>query len=388
MMNPPLKVALLQRAIAHYRLPLFEKLARAEGFQWTFFADEHDERMATGLAATSLASLDHRRTRNRRLFGPVLYQSGVSLKGRDAFMLDLGWTILSNPRYLLEARARGVATIGWSKGIPQDPTKADSAAKRAIQKTILGLCDSLVLYGEVSREYFLKLGYPADRMFVAQNTIDTSRIAGEADSSRLQAEGLREKLGLNGRFVFGYLGTLMERKRVDAIIDAFVMVRDRGVDAVLVIAGGGATREALEEKARASAYAKDILLAGRIPVGEEGAWFQLFDVFLSFAEGGLGILEAMANGRTVLSTPERYPETEHLEDGVTALLSGDFSVASFAERMVSAAGSTIDLPAIGNAARDRVLAKATLEKMVQNIQCAVRAAIHRRAPGKLPSISS
>jgi glycosyltransferase involved in cell wall biosynthesis len=384
----PNKVALLQRAIAHYRFPLFEKLAQADDYRWTFFCDEHDDRMATGLAAASLASLDRRRTRNRSLLGPVIYQTGVSLKGFDAFVLDLGWTILSNPRYLLEARARGIATVGWTKGIPQDPSEPDSAAKRAVQKTILSLCDTLVLYGEVSREYFLKLGFPAERMFVAQNTIDTRRIASEESASREQAAALRKKMGLTGRFVFGYLGTLMARKRIDAIIQAFEQVRDAGVDAVLVLAGGGPAREELESVARASRHAAGIIFTGRIPVGEEGGWFHLFDVYLSYAEGGLGILEAMANGKTVLSTPERYPETEHLEDGVTALLSRDFSVAAFAERMVYATRSAGDLSAIGNAARERVLTNATLEGMAQSIHSAVRVAIQRRAPHKISSIPS
>lgn len=384
----PHRVALLQRAIAHYRFPLFEMLAQAGDFKWTFFCDEHDDRLATGLAAANLASLDRRRTRNRSLLGPIIYQSGVSLRGYDAFMLDLGWTILSNPRYLLEARARGIATVGWSKGIPQDSSKPDSAPKRAVQKTILSLCDTLVLYGEISREYFLKLGFPAERMFVAQNTIDTRRIASEEAASREQAAALREKMGLTGRFVYGYLGTLMARKKIDAIIQAFEQVRDAGVDAVLVLAGGGPAREELESIARASRHVAGIIFTGRIPVGEEGGWFHLFDVYLSFAEGGLGILEAMANGRTVVSTPERYPETEHLEDGVTALLSRNFSVDSFAARMISANRSAGDLSAIGNAARERVLANATLERMAQSIQSAVRAAIQRRAPHKISSILS
>jgi glycosyltransferase involved in cell wall biosynthesis len=381
------KVALLQRAIAHYRYPLFEKLAQAKGFRWTFFCDEHDGRMSTGLAATCLAKLDRRRTHNRHLFGPFYYQSGVILEGYDAFMLDLGWTLLSNPRYLVEARARGIATIGWSKGIPQDPSKSESAIKRGLQKTILSLCDTLVLYGEISREYFLKLGFPAERMFVAQNTIDTRRIASEESVSRLQADALREKMGLKDRFVFGYLGTLMGRKRIDAILQAYEQVRDTGVDAVLVVAGDGPERNRLEILARASRHSAGIVFAGRIPVGEEGGWFHLFDAYLSFAEGGLGILEAMANGRAVLSTPERYPETEHLENGVTALVGRDFSVASFAERMVSATSSAENLSAIGKAARERVLANATLEKMVENIQSAVREAILRRAPNKLSSTS-
>lgn len=369
---------MLQRAIAHYRFPLFKKLSDTSAFDWTFYCGGHD--IGTGLLSEQLHELATRPIRIRKIIGPVQYQGGVKLAGFDAFMLDLGWTLLSNPRYLLAARARGIATIGWSKGIPQDRDREEGAAKRLYQRFILGLCDALVAYGRVSKEYFARLGFPEERIFVAQNTIDTVRIAREIPASLAQRNMLAMRFATAGRFVFGYLGSLIGRKKVESVIEAFNLVRGRGKDAVLIVAGGGVCEASVRVAAEASPFARDIHLAGRVPVGEEGGYFQLFDAYLSFAEGGLGILESMANARATVSTPEKYPETELLADEDTALLSREFTVSSFADRMLDAANRRADLPAIGQRAQQRVLAEATLENMIGAIDRATQCARARRSP--------
>jgi len=185
---------------------------------------------------------------------------------------------------------------------------------------------------------------------------------------------------LLAREFVGYLGSLIPRKKVESVIEAFNLVRGRGQDAVLIVAGGGACETSVRAAAEASPFARDIHLTGRVPVGEEGGYFQLFDAYLSYAEGGLGILEALANGGAVVSTPEKYPETELLADEDTALLSRDFSVPSFADRMCDAAQRRSELRAIGQRAQQRVLAEATLEKMVGSIDRAVQRARLRRSP--------
>lgn len=377
---------MLQRAIAHYRFPLFKRLADESPFEWTFYCAPHDQTFSTGLPAPDLHELAVRPITNRRLFGPFIYQSGVALRGQDAFVLDLGWTLLSTPRYLLEAKARGIGVIGWSKGIPQKPGARENPAKRLYQQFILGLCDLLVVYGKISKEYFLAQGFPAERIYIAQNTLDTRRIARDLPQATAQKHSLLESLPVKGRFVFGYMGGLVRRKRVDAIIEAFTRVRSQGVDAVLVVAGGGSAEEAVKAAAAASPFRSDIFLVGRVPVGAEGGYFQLFDAYLSFAEGGLGILEAMAHGKVVISTPEKYPETELLTDGETALLADGFSPEALASRMLAAASNRYDLIALGRNARERVLCEATLENMADSLNAAVKAAIARHRPAGVPGI--
>lgn len=375
------KVALLQRAIPHYRFPLFKKLAAESPFEWIFYSAEHNQKNSTGLATPNLHELPVRAIRNHRLAGPFLYQSGVHLaeNALAAFMLDLGWTLVSTPRYLIEARMRGIATIGWSKGIPQDPRARGHPLKRLHQKFVLSLCDVLVGYGKTSKEYFRALGFPESRIFVAQNTIDTARIARELPSAMAQKEKLLRELPINGRFVFGYMGSLVPRKKVESIIEAFNQLR-RDYDAVLVIAGGGPSEHSVRGAATASPYGGDILIVGRVPLGEEGGYFQLFDAHLSFAQAGLSVLEAMAHGRTVVNTPEKYPETELLIDGDTALIAVDLTIEAFAEQMRYAVTQRESLRRIGARARECVLRDATLENMLKVITLAVQAAIQRRHP--------
>ena len=379
-LTPPRKkqIAMVQQAIAHYRYPLFKLLQTQSEFDWIFHCDAHNQKISTGLPTDEIYTLNLRPIRNRQVIGPFRYQTGLRLSGFDGLMMDLGWTLLSNPRYLLEARVRGIATIGWSKGIPQNPDKPESPAKRAYQKFILSLCDVIVLYGEISRDFFLRLGFPAERLFIARNTIDTRRIASELALALNQKQELQLKHKLTGRYVFGYLGGLIERKAVHAIVEAYNQVRSQGVDSVLVIAGDGPARPQIESAVAASPYHMDIILTGRVPVGQEGGWFHIFDAYLSFAQGGLGILEAMAHGKLVVSTPEKYPETELLADGVTGILSQDMSVASFAKSMSRAALHQPELAGIGERSRQRVLCEATLENMLSVIDQAVSFAMTRK----------
>lgn len=273
---------------------------------------------------------------------------------------------------------RGVATVGWSKGIPQDANASVNMMKRLYQKFVLSLCDVLVVYGKTSKAYFRELGFPEERIFIAQNSIDTAKIASELPSALAQRDKLLEQLPLRGRFVFGYVGGLLPRKKLECIIEAFIRLRSVGLDAALVVVGGGPCESALRETVAASPYRADILIVGRVPVGEEGGYFQLFDAYLSFSQGGLGILEAMAHGRTVVSTPEKFPETELLVDNETALLANDFTVEAFAERMRFAMTHRELLAKIGARAREIVLREATLDKMAEAITSAVQSAICRR----------
>ena len=67
-----------------------------------------------------------------------------------------------------------------------------------------------------------------------------------------------------------------------------------------------------------------------------------------------------------------------LANNETALLSTDFTVDAFAERMRFALTHPESLKEIGPRAQEIVLRKATLENMTQAIVTAVKTAIHRR----------
>jgi glycosyltransferase involved in cell wall biosynthesis len=373
-------VALVQRYIPHYRLNFFEKLTQVSKYGWEFLYGDHPGEGASGMETTGCAALTTRPIRNFRV-GRFVWQSGATrwLKERryQAIVIGLGLPIVSNISLLATARWLGIPVIGWSKGIAEGGRKRP-AWLRFYQSVLIRQCRALIAYGQVSADCFVDLGFPVQRTFVAQNTVDTTAIVENIPAARSAAEQLRASLGLEGGMVIGYLGRLVPEKKVDRVIRAFSQAMDTGLDGHLVIAGDGPERERLESLVRNCSVSRHVHFSGRVPVGEEDVYFQMFDVFVSVRSAGLAILEAMAHGRIVLTTPEVRPETELIEHNVTGFVVKDFSTSSLAEGMLQIAANLQDSRGIGKQAQARVLSKATLEHMVKAFDSAVDFALEGR----------
>jgi glycosyltransferase involved in cell wall biosynthesis len=327
------------------------------------------------MAPADYAGLDVRTLRKVSV-GPVSFQYGAKLDWprTEVLMLDLGWSIISNPRYLLEARARGVARVGWSKGISQDAERLKAAPRRHWERLVVGQCDALVVYGEVSRRYFLRMGYPPERVFVAWNSPDTAAITHHASRDRDEALRLRATLSLGRRPVIGYLGKLTQAKSVQSILRAYEIARQQGALADLVIAGKGPEASFLRAAAAASVYAADIRFVEAVPIGSEGAYHRLFDLYVSFSQGGLGLLEAAAAGCAVATTPEPFPEVEPFLEPGSAFVAAAFTPEALAEQMARAMAQPDLRQTTAAQARQRVLGRYSHEKMIESIDAAVDAA--------------
>lgn len=372
------RVALLQRSIPHYRLPLFEKLTQRSRHDWTFYCAAHRQGTSSGLTPADYGCLDVRPV--RRLFiGPFACFHGLKLDPArmDVLMLDLGWSILSNPVHLALARLRGVSRVGWSKGISQSPDKPKGWARRRFEAGLAGECEALVVYGAVSKRYFEALGYPAARIFVAWNSPDTAAIARADGESLEHAQELRRTLGLNGRPIVGYLGKLTSAKRVDAIVAAFRILRSSGSDACLIIAGIGPEEGRLRRLVADGPFSSDIRLLGPVPIGSERAYHRLFDVFVSFKEGGLGLLEAAAAGCPVVTTPEPFPEVEPFLEPGAAFVAPGFTPQDLAVALGHAIDQKDLRLEVAARTKARVLARYSHEAMVEAIDAAVDAASRR-----------
>src|SRR5262249_7873155 len=92
-------------------------------------------------------------------------------------------------------------------------------------------------------------------------------------------------------------------KRWDIVIDAFLRVRARGRDAILVLFGDGPERDRMRERAQTSeggAFAKDVVFAGfskdRAGLARNLASADLLVHACPFETFGLSIAEAMSCG--------------------------------------------------------------------------------------------
>ncbi len=183
-----------------------------------------------------------------------------------------------------------------------------SSLMRKISKSFLAAAEDIFLTNEASRNLFLR--YFPDLMKksrVMPLGVDTDRF-----SPYIGTGDLKEKLGLRGKVILHVSGELNENQAVDKLIDAFHILRGK-TDISLVIIGkpSGSFREKYTKIRHAN---PDIVFLQYVPHDEIHKYYGLADVFitlpLKYDGVGLSILEAMAAGKVVVSTPSPvYKET-------------------------------------------------------------------------------
>jgi len=200
----------------------------------------------------------------------------------------------------LAARGAGVPRVihtEHGRHVP-DPWSARLMDRRASRRT-----DWVVAVSEaVAAQLRSRVVADSRRVVVIPNGIATAQFAQAGDRHRL-----RRELGVDERcLVIGSIGRLEPVKGYDVMLDAFAALRRRwpgGNDVLLVLAGDGSERAALQARAaRLDISASVRLLGWRDDVHDLHAGFDLFTI-ASRSEGmSISLLEAMAAGLCPLVT--------------------------------------------------------------------------------------
>jgi glycosyltransferase involved in cell wall biosynthesis len=131
---------------------------------------------------------------------------------------------------------------------------------------------------------------PPDRVRFISNGIDCARFAA------------RPREGVAGRLVIGTVASLRREKNIGRLIRAFAGLA-AGSGAELLIVGGGAERQALDQLARELNVVARVRFAGQSDRPED--WYSQMDIFALSSDTEqmpLSVLEAMAAGLPVAAT--------------------------------------------------------------------------------------
>jgi len=112
----------------------------------------------------------------------------------------------------------------------------------------------------------------------------------------------QSRQGMAARLVIGTVASLRREKNIGRLIQAFAGIAATR-EAELVIVGGGAEREGLEQLAQQLDVAGQVRFAGQSERPEE--WYRRMDIFALSSDTEqmpLGVLEAMAAGLPVVAT--------------------------------------------------------------------------------------
>ena len=236
---------------APYRFPAWEALAtRHELDVWCLGETEGNRDWP--LPAPGSHGFSIRRVPSRKISrGEVtLYLPPLTLRDistYDAVILG-GWESPYYWRLAHAARRQGISTIAFYESTLASQRFSGGMVAR-FRKRFFGHVAAVITVGSSSTDAVLAMGIERDRIHEGFNSVDVARFA-RAVSER---DDLGDDVVPGHRFVF--VGQLIPRKNVAALLEAFALMRQRGDS--LTIVGEGHLRSSLE------------VITGRLGVSEQ-----------------------------------------------------------------------------------------------------------------------
>lgn len=230
------------------------------------------------------------------------------------------------------ARTLGIPSVYEVRGLwevtraSRNPEWHDSGMYRYVKRMEADAArgaDRVITITQGLRDEMIERGVDEDKIHVVPNGVDTRRFTPlERD------EELAKELGLEGKTVIGYIGSVLDYEGLDMLVRAVAALDTRRDDFHLLIVGDGAEKEAFESLAEdLGVLGRVVTFTGRVPHADVERYYSLVDIApfprlpLPVCElvSPLKPFEAMAMGKAVVASDVRAL-AEIIDDGVNGLL--------------------------------------------------------------------
>jgi glycosyltransferase involved in cell wall biosynthesis len=325
-------VVISQRRLPHYRVPLFE-LLREE-----LASREIKLELLLGQGTPS-----EEKKRDSGSLGwskqvPTNYFAGEQvcwqpicrhLGGAGLVIVSQENALLAN--HLLMLCPRNYKLAFWGHGANLQSDKPNGFKER-FKRWTTNRVDWWFAYTEMSGDLVTAAGFPASRVTVLNNSVDTSELRRQMESVTAEETlVLRHSLGFGDGPVGVFVGSLYAGKRLDFLFAAAEEIRQEVADFHLLVLGEGPERDKVRAWCDAHPWAQ---WAGARFGREKAAYLSMAGVMLNPGLVGLGILDAFVCGVPMLTTDcgIHSPEIAYLKNGsngvMTANVLGDFAGAA------------------------------------------------------------
>jgi glycosyltransferase involved in cell wall biosynthesis len=267
-------------------------------------------------------------------------------------------TLLSGRRPVVVHTFHGHVLRGYFGG-------AGTMLFRAIETALARVTDRLVAVSPEVRDELVRLRVaPESKFSVVRLGIELEpRVRFDGDPTEV-----RRRHGIPAdKFVVGWFGRMTAVKRTEDLLTMLTGLRERGVDALLLLVGDGDDRARLEQRAHDLGIAKSCLFLGYQE--DVAPWYAICDaVILTSANEGtpVTVIEALAAARPVVATKVGgVPDV--IDDGETGFLVRLGDTHAMAERLEILARDPDRRRAMGSEGRRRVLERYAVSRLVDDV---------------------
>ena len=220
-------------------------------------------------------------------------------------------------------------------------------------------------------------GFPADRVFMIPNGVDTERF----HPDEAMRGWLRAELGIDSASpIVGIVAALREEKNHGQFIEAARMVLRHSPDVNFVIVGDGPERPRIEAQVLDSGLGNNFHLMGtRSDTPKILAGMDVFCLTSRNEANPVSILEALACGIPVVS-PDVGSIRETVLDGVSGVLTEPCDAQSTSDALIRLLGNPSYAKGMGLAGRESICSDWSLEAMVRGYEFLLQTLYNSKSP--------
>lgn len=299
------RVAILQPCLPHYRVPFFAELNRRMADRVIVLAGPHSFG-GSPRSVEQAPGVNWIQVENLFLGNQFVIQKLPRWAVRaDIVVLSFDLRTLSN-LYLFARRKRlNLPVILWGHGFSSRLNSPQWV--RRLRVWWAHQADAVIFYSDKGKQDFVRAGLPANKLFVAHNSIDLEAIRQAAAKCNAERRDIL------------FIGRLVPAKKADVLIQAFKYAQSRlPTGTRLIIVGDGPERTRLELMAQEMQVAHAVEFVGeKTDETELAPLFARSIVCVSPGYIGLSAIHSLAYGVPILVSDNEphSPEIEALVPG-------------------------------------------------------------------------
>jgi glycosyltransferase involved in cell wall biosynthesis len=291
--SPQIQILWLTNLPAHYRFPIWTRIAQVFDLKVAFLLKEKNWRNWTVPSEQNwrheFLSLNSINVKEYD-FIPSVRGAKKILRNVDLLIIG-GWETPFYIRILFLAKKRGIPVIQIYESTA-DSQRFKKGLIQKIRSAFFHKADLIVTFGPASTKAVEATGVSSDKIMALFNPIDVNWFHSSAKNHRIS-------LPLGHHYV--YVGQLIERKNVANIIRSFAAVRNESD--TLTIAGDGPLAPSLQDLAESLRIADSVKFVGHLNQAELAKLYAVSNTCVLASTNevwGLVVNEALASGLHVV----------------------------------------------------------------------------------------
>ena len=328
-----IKVAISQRIIPHYRVPVFKELASRENIDLTLYygrgfkdGSQVNSEEITGFRAKKLVTImlnycGGYGSLQLRVWHPSL--TFHLLRGNyDVVVVEPSTNFYNNIWTFIYCKIFNKKFIWHESGsVPREERPKFRRLIDPFLSIFIRRADAFLTYTSYA-DNSLKRDFNIDtrKIFRAQNTIDTSSIKKRLKGASSKIDQKKTELGLNGYKTALYIGGIEKRKKIGNLIKAITNLNNSGIPSKVLIVGDGPDKKELLN--RLNEQEKSITIVAGKHIKDAPLYVAASDVVVLPAAGGLSVMTAFACKKPFVGSEkiEHGGIRDYVEDGSNGFL--------------------------------------------------------------------